>query len=357
VKRIKKLNIKNILERLDEQHLFAYYFYREIKIKKNIYVSPFRNDKQAGSCHFNWYKGRFLFFDKSVNKRYDVFQYLMHSENISLYESLYKVNKDFDLGLSYNESLIKDNINICANKNHIKDLALRNDRKIKQTNKRKFKVKCKRFNKTELLYWEQYGITYSDLKHFNIKSVKEYYIDYGSSWKKLYNFQTDPFFCFLYQIESRNSNEISLKLYKPLSKDYKWSSSIIEEGVCQGYNNIQRRYNKPLIITSSLKDAIVFNKMGYDSVAPSSESSYIHSAYIKEFKLLYPDVIICFDRDNTGVINNLKHSYEYDVNYLNLPYYNGLKDISDIVSKTGYSLIKEKIENKINKESLILQYI
>lgn len=340
-----KLTVKNILNKVDEQVVFQFYYPYKIVLRKNIYKSPFRIDRKKGSCHFNWYKGRFYFFDKAIGKTYDVFDYLMFKYKLSFYETLCKINIDFSLGLNFNVEKVRENIlsNSVLFKYEPEQL-IKSSIDIQKSSK-KFKVNAKRYNKEELYYWNDYNIDINTLKKYKVNSVREYLINYGSSWKQVYSHSKDDF-CFCYTITSNDQEEPSIKLYRPLNKKYKWFSSIIDNGICHGYEQLSDRYNT-LIITSSLKEVMVLSKMGIDACCPITESSYIDKSYISEFKNKYDNVFIMYDRDKTGLYNNRKHSTIYDVNFIDMPYINGQKDISDGIKHTSFAYTKDKIQKVI----------
>lgn len=337
--------MENILRRLDEQYLFSFYFPLPIKVKKNKYKSPFRFDRKSGSCHFAWYKNRFLFFDKSYNKAYDVFQYISHTENISFYEALHKVNIDFQLGLIHNPNLISNYIdeqNTKDSTERIKKLALTYNRpENEKSSNRKFKITTRDYNSQDLLFWSTFCITPRLLTKHKVKAVRQYSIDHGSNWRLVYSHTNeDP--CYVYIIPSVDQKEPSVKLYRPYNKNFKWSSSTVNDNICHGYSSLDRKYDT-LYITSSLKDVMCLNSLGLEAVCPTAESSYIDRNIIAELKLLYDKVIILYDSDPAGIKCTLKHSNLYDVDHLILPFMHDAKDPSDICAKYGRDVLRDNI--------------
>jgi hypothetical protein len=336
------LTKENVLSALNEQHLFSYYFPLKIQIGKNIYKSPFRPDHKAGSCHFNWWKGRFLFFDKAYNQRYDVFQYIMLIQNCSLYEALYIVNKDFNLNFHYNPNHINllDNKKLIINDAYLNKA--KNDNSIRKEHIRTFyKVLTKEFSKSDLNYWDQFGINNKTLINSNIFSVDTLRSSVTNGWHLTYSSERDNDLCFVYVIDenvSNTNNDISLKIYRPYSESNKWRSSISTPNLCHGLSSLSRNYND-LYITSSFKDALVLRNLGYEACCPLSESAYIDKTIIKEFKLKYKNIFLLYDYDKAGIESARKHAQIYDVSIKTLENYY-FKDPAEVVQHSSYDNLK-----------------
>lgn len=324
-----------ILSQLNEQYVFQYYFPYKIVLKKNIYRSPFRVDKSTGSCHFAWYNGRFYLFDKACGTNYDVFDYLSIKYNLSLFQVLNKIDSDFNLGLSSKNK--KEKID-----NRRDDLIkLAKENKNSKETKRYYKVICKDYSEYELAYWNQYGITRNTLDKYNVNSVDNLFISTAYDYKHIYSHSKEDL-CFLYTLPPYNGESASIQVYRPLNREYKWSESTTEDNICLGYHSLDRKYNT-LVIASSMKDAMCFNEMGYDSCAPSAESSYINRNIIGEFKLLYDNIYVVFDNDKQGIrLSNIMSSV-YDVDNVILPSFCMGKDVSDMISFSNFQYIKEKV--------------
>lgn len=352
----KKLTLDNIIALLDEENLFSYYYPLKIQKAKNIYISPFRHDSKAGSCHFNWYKGRFLFFDKSINKCYDVFEYLCFVNQISLYEALYKVNIDFRLNLIVDYSRISrediaDNILEEMDKDKLKYMYAAKENIKRDTDTRStYKVVTeKRFSYKDIKYWNDYCIDERLLDKNNVKSIKEAYMYLSLKWKRIFK-RSDGTLFFLYIIPPIFGEELSMKLYRPYSDKYKWSSSFSEDYLCHGYHNLDRNYDD-LFICSSLKDSMVMQSLGYEACCPSSESASIDHRIISELKLKYKRVYILFDSDKAGVYNSFKYKQVYDIDNIVLTDTSGNKDLSDIIKNTSYQNLKDKIRYELKSKS------
>lgn len=345
-----KLTIDNVLRLLDEEYLFSYYFPLPIKKRKNIYISPFRHDSKSGSCHFNWYKGRFLFFDKSNNKCHDVFDYLSFVHKISLYESLYKVCVDFDLDLEVDYSRINVESFVDNIPHHNQEYLHKAKERVNRVEDTGavYKVKTRKMSEEDLKFWSSYYIDKKLLHKNYVKSIQQSYIHTGISWKPIFKRSDDTLY-FLYIILPVYGEDVSMKLYRPYSDNFKWSASFREENICHGYHSLDRRYDT-LLISSSLKDSMVLQSLGYEACSPSSESSTIDHRIISELKLKYKNVYILFDYDKPGVNNSIKFKQLYDVDNIIL---NGLKtkDISDEIKRTSYQHVKNLIEYELKSKS------
>jgi DNA primase len=112
------------------------------------------------------------------------------------------------------------------------------------------------------------------------------------------------------------------------------------ENYIQGTDQLQ--YNcKYLIITSSLKDLMAFNKLGIsniEAIAPDSENTMIGERAIGELKLKYSNIIVLFDNDEPGVKAAERYKEKYGFSYILLPME---KDLSDSVKEHGIDKVRE----------------
>ena len=129
------------------------------------------------------------------------------------------------------------------------------------------------------------------------------------------------------------------KIYMPKSTQKKF---IKVENYIQGTD--QLRYDcKYLIITSSLKDLMAFNKLGIsniEAIAPDSENTMIGEKAIGELKLKYHKIVVLFDNDDPGIKAAQRYSDMYGFSYILLPME---KDLSDSVKVHGIDKVRETL--------------
>jgi 5S rRNA maturation endonuclease (ribonuclease M5) len=121
------------------------------------------------------------------------------------------------------------------------------------------------------------------------------------------------------------------KIYQPKVKDSKF---IKVRDYIQGSE--QLTYDKPyLIITSSLKDLMAYNKLkisNSESIAPDSENTIIPENIMSNISSKYKGVCVLFDNDEPGIRAAEKYKLKYGFNYIVL---NLEKDLSDSIEKHG----------------------
>lgn len=99
----------------------------------------------------------------------------------------------------------------------------------------------------------------------------------------------------------------------------------------QGYTQLPAEGDL-LIIAASMKDALCLIAVGFNAIAPQSESTSIPDAIIEELKGRFKQIVILFDNDEAGLASAKKYSALYDIEYKQLipiPTVNKLKDVAD----------------------------
>lgn len=127
------------------------------------------------------------------------------------------------------------------------------------------------------------------------------------------------------------------KIYMPKNTDKKF---IKVENYIQGID--QLRYDcKYLLITSSLKDLMAFNKLGIsniEAIAPDSENTMIGEKAIGELKPHYEKIFVLFDNDDPGIKAAQRYKDKYGFDSILLPME---KDLSDSVKVHGIDKVRE----------------
>jgi len=182
------------------------------------------------------------------------------------------------------------------------------------------------FSKTDLDYWLQGGITKATLDFFDIKAVKEVWLNKGEGFKWLWSYSpTNPIFRYL--INGR------YKIYRPLEKDKQWkwlSTTKVKDW--QGFKQLPKT-GDILIITKSMKDVMVWYELGFNATSPCSESQTITKEVIDYFFTRFKRIYINYDYDKPGMTQMI---------YLKLEYGLPIIITSDIENKDSFDLVKAK---------------
>ena len=131
------------------------------------------------------------------------------------------------------------------------------------------------------------------------------------------------------------------KIYQPKVRSKKF---IKVRNYIQGSE--QLKYDKEfLIICSSLKDLLAFNKLKItngECIAPDSENTLIPENALRQITEKYNDVCVVFDNDEAGIKSMEKYKTKFNFKYVILDLE---KDISDTVKVHGI----EKTKNTLFK--------
>lgn len=337
------LTTTEIEKRVDDFTLFRYYcenFYKEdVKFK-----AEFRKDKNpsASITRYNgrlWYKD---FGDPMQSKAYNIYEFIMRKYNLEFRDSLEKINTDFSLGLGTNKSNIAE----------IKYTPITKYENVREINDdySTIKVRKIKLNKEHIKFWSQYKIKKWDIpailnKH-KIYPISHFWlINTPKITNKMYvvndiGFTYDEFW---------HKGILLRKIYLP-KKNGSLFFTNCNTLITQGYNQLPDKGNL-LFVTSSKKDLVILDYMGYPAVAPSNENVFIPEHRFEELKLRFKNIVLFYDNDfekeeNWGKIFSEKYSEKYNIPYILLPD-NTKKDPSDFIKHYGSKELKEVIYEKL----------
>ena len=129
------------------------------------------------------------------------------------------------------------------------------------------------------------------------------------------------------------------KIYQPKVSDKKF---IKVKNYIQGSDQLKfdKRY---LIVTSSLKDLMAFNRLkltNTESIAPDSENTLIPESMLKNIIKKYKKIFVMFDNDEAGIRSMKMYKEKYDFDYVVLDME---KDLSDSIKKYGRTISVNEI--------------
>ncbi len=304
----KILKKSDIQERLSDIDIFRMYV-GDFKIG-STFNSPLREDKNPSFGIFISKKDNaILYKDMSNGDCGDVFKFVKKLFGFTLYRDVYnKIYNDFNMNIK--------NINTKTNRVY----------KHRET---EIAVKRKPFNAYDLKFWSSFGITIDTLKMYNVNSIS-FYTSNGII-KANYGYENPM---YSYKVFNK------FKIYRPMeTKANKWRGNLSSLDIF-GYEQLPETGNL-LIITKSLKDVMVLREMGYNSIAPASESTIIPDIVIDKLKNRFKKLIIFYDRDKTGVQYSLIIKNHFNIPFILINKKYKTKDISDFVLKFG---VKSAVE-------------
>lgn len=193
---------------------------------------------------------------------------------------------------------------------------------------RTLEVYTTHWDDTNLGYWLKHGVTEEILDKFNVLPIKGFKLD-GEVFSKS---------GYVYTYKSG-----AVKLYFPNGRPKALSTASVNEP----YPYWALNQNDHLIITSSVKDAMVLYSVGYNSICFGSETVSLErlQSVLSIIQRRFKKVYVLFDIDATGLKHSTKISKAYG--FINLTDTfktlfegRGVKDPADIVIKFGRSTLK-----------------
>lgn len=307
------ITLDYILSKVTEYDIYARYI-GQFKIGF-IYNSPFREDKNPSFGIFRSRKsGKLLFKDHGNGECGDVIKF------VELYTGL----------TNYNDILSRI----------VTDMSITNNTKLKSTKQHESKdtvigVVRQDWTDVDKQYWSQFGITKETLTKFNVSSIKYYLCD--GIVKGIYKNENPMYAYKVYD---------HFKIYRPLADKYtKWRNNLTPYDI-QGYEQLPEKGDL-LIITKSLKDVMCLYEMGYTAISPSSESTFISDKALNQLNRRFKRILICFDRDVSGIKNMRKISLKTGLNGFLVHKKWKAKDISDAVKLNGFETIKNWLKETL----------
>lgn len=319
------LTKSNLLERIDEAEVFRRYLKRDPE-QGGLTTNPMRNDKNPGCSFYTSASGRLFYKDWARDEAYDCFRMVQQLFNISFYQALEKINDDFKIGLGTDDPL--------PPKDKTETFTYSNGTQIQ--------IIPKEYNQKELGYWRSHGINRDSLKKWGVYSVDKVYIN---KKLKMRSTETNPIFAYVFPDQS-------VKIYRPLSsKKDKWRGN---SNYIFGWNNLPLvSVDDLVIITSSFKDAMYLDQLGYYVVAPQGEHYKWSKSEINTLKGLFKKIVVFYDNDEPGKKAARKLSKKYQLEYILIPDRKP-KDVTDLHKEYNKETIKRwlKIKLKHGKENI-----
>ncbi len=311
------ITLEYILSKVTEYDIYAHYL-GQFKVGM-IYNSPFRKDKNPSfGIFYSKRTKQLLFKDHGTGECGNVIKF------VQLYTG--KTNYNDILQDIITKLNITPNTKLDSSKQYIPP---------KET---VIGVVRQSFTDVDINYWSQFHISTKTLKKFNVDSIK-YYLCNGIV-KGIYKPENPMYAYKVYN---------NFKVYRPLGDKYtKWRNNLTEYDV-QGYEQLRKK-GDICIITKSLKDVMCLYEMGIPAISPSSESTFLPDTILEHILKRFKTVLICFDRDNTGLKNLRKISLKTGLNGLIMKKSFKAKDISDAIKQNGFETVKKYIYAEIEKE-------
>lgn len=301
-----------------EEWVYEYYLNLKEKLTGQTIkmLSAFNSKDKVPSMfvYFDTTSSTYKFKDFSSGNQGNCWNLVQHLYNLSFGEAAIKIMNDY-------QAYIKNNT-----VSERRELVIHD----------KFKVvnyEMRHWNTLDQQYWMMFKIGSKQLERYNVIPLEFFTMEKEEIDGTITSFTFKRPYMYGY---FRDDGSL-YKIYMPKNSDKKF---IKVENYIQGTE--QLKYDcKYLIITSSLKDLMCFNKLGINNVeaiAPDSENTMIGEKSIGELKLKYHKIIVLFDNDEPGIKAAERYKTKYGFNYILLPME---KDLSDSVKMHGIEKVRE----------------
>lgn len=316
------LNREFILSKLNELEIYTYYM--PYKFRLNIRcLNPFKHEKNPSFIIGNKL-GNITHKSFNTEHKGDCISFVMQLYNLNYHEAIQKIAEDFkilnsDLFTKIRKSLILE--------------------EIKEIPETKIEVITRKFNNTELKYWEDYYQGLQDLQYNNIFAINKVFINKD----RIFKYENCLSFAYYYEEIDK------FKLYCPFEKEWKWRTNCPFDYI-ENLNSITN--SKFLYISKSKKDAMVLKKsLNTDNIiiTQSENPSCFNCKSIDMLKENKSDKIVIFDSDETGTKNSKILTEKYGFSYCNVPKkyirYN-INDFADLAKRYNLKKVYEHFKNK-----------
>lgn len=308
-----KITKELILSRFSEEQLMEYYLH--IPVKKGLFCSPLRRDKQPTCSFYRNKSGTLIFKDFATGQHLNVFDVVQSIFRCDYFESLRIIANDF--GIVRDNALHKNPGKINLNPIKIKDKEIS-----------KIQIEVQEFTDSELKWWGRYGISKDILKRFDVYSCKHVFLN-----DQL--FAESQQHCPIFGYYGKKYHGLELwRCYFPKRTSFRFITNWPSKKI-QGYDQLPKK-GKLLVITKSMKDSMCLYSCGITACAPNSENLFIPDKVLEDLKNRFENIVVLYDNDRPGLYNMAKIRKEHpELTYVFIPKRYGSKDISDFYKDHG----------------------
>ena len=326
-KRRLKLTAESILEKISDYDIFMRYMPDKSWKLNHVTYSPFRQERNPSFLIGNKH-GFISFIDfADTNLRGNCFHFVKLLFSFATHDDVLKhIDKDFGLGILSGSST--EDYKQIVSQYKQPEITKRNSL---------IQVITRKFNTTELEYWNQYHQSVDDLRANNVYAIKKVYLNKQLFYIK----ESELTFGYLY--------DGHWKIYRPFGdKKNKWVPNNVPITAMDGKDDISNC--KVAFINKSKKDYMVMKKVFPCSCAVQNEGIGCFSHENLEFLKANSDrQILSFDSDVTGVQNSQQITKLFDFEYANVPrkyLKEGIKDWADLAKAHGLDTIENYLKQK-----------
>lgn len=300
------------MDRVSQGDILAHYFH--ITSLPVLINSPLRRDNHPSFSIYSPDGEKVKYIDYATGERGDVYNLMQKYFNLSFSEVIRMIAKEKDLK------------HPSVNSDFIATPSL--GKKFNTRTSSDIRVKIRDWQQHDIDYWQSYGVSLSWLKYAEVYPIS-HKIVYKNDERYVF-----PAAKYAYCFVERKEEKVTLKVYQPFSKLYKWSNK--NDGSVVGlWTKIPQKGDK-LVICSSLKDALcLWSNILIPCLYVQSETTGMSETAQNVLKSRYKHIYVCFDNDAPGIRDAENFSSQTGFKNVVLPAFEGGKDISDFYKTVG----------------------
>ena len=308
-----KISKELILSRFSEEQLMEYYLH--LPVKRGLFRSPLRRDKQPTCSFYRNNSGTLIFKDFATGQHLNVFGVVQEIFKCDYHEALRIIAND--MGIVRDRELRRNPGKINESPTKITDKEMS-----------KIQVEVQDFTDLELKWWGKYGITLNILKKFNVYSCKHVFLNGNLLAKSQQH-------CPIFGYYGKKYQGLELwRCYFPKRTSFRFITNWPSKKI-QGYDQLPKE-GKLLVITKSMKDCMTLYSCGISAIAPNSENLFVSDNMLNELKFRFKYIVVFYDNDRPGLHNMARIRREHpELVYISIPKQYGSKDISDFYKDHG----------------------
>lgn len=270
--------LEDVLGRMSEIDILSYYFgITEIPC---VIHSPLRADTTPSFGFYTTDGKKIQWKDFATNEGGGTFDLLMKWWNCNYLECLNRVYNEYTQHSHTN--IIKTPYQVHMTHQYANDIEVQ--------------CRVREWKDYDIAYWESFGITLQWLKWAEVYPIShKIIIKHGTT----YVFGAAK---LAYAFVEHKENKTTIKIYQPLSKEYKWTNGH-DGSIISLWSKIPQTGDK-VIICSSLKDALCIScQLHIPTLAVQGEGYDMSLSAINDLKKRYKKIYISFDTDEPGILN------------------------------------------------------
>lgn len=304
-------SVNEIMDRVSHAEILAHYF--GITSLPVLINSPLRRDMHPSFSIYSPDGEKVKYIDYATGERGDIFVLMQKYFNLSFSGVMRMIAKEKQL-----KHGVKSDFRVTP--------AL--GKKFSTRTSSDIKVKVREWQQYDIDYWQSYGVSLSWLKYAEVYPIS-HKIVYKNNERYVF-----PAAKYAYCFVERKEEKVTLKIYQPYSKLYKWSNK--NDGSVVGLWTKIPAQGDQLVICSSLKDALcLWSNIKIPCIYVQSETTGMSDTAQNILKARYKNIYICFDNDEPGIKDAKHFAKQTGFKNVILPSFDGGKDISDFYKLKG----------------------